>query len=198
MSRLTAYGHSWVQGAGASAPHRRLVDLTACSLGLLPDSRGVGGTLSTQTAELVRRVAPPPSAAYLVMTGLNDIRLRGDSRRALHEYGSALDAVLGAVALASPAAVVAVVEQPHLLDYSGHAPHDRGTDGLVDRGNDALREVVARHAGAVAVHAEGWDRHTMLDEDTVHPNDAGHAAVAQAVAAALKALLREPAGSRPV
>ncbi len=191
MRTLTAYGHSWVRGSGATAPERGFVDLVARSFDLWVDNRGVSGTLSTQTAELVCRAAPPFSAAYLVMTGLNDSRLHGGSPRALGEYGSALDAILRALLLASPEATIAVVEQPRLLDYSGYAPHDRGTDELVDRFNDVLRQVVARSDRAVAVPVDGWDVSAMLDVDTVHPNDMGHAEIARAVAVTWGSSVRE-------
>jgi len=53
--RLAAYGHSWVVGAGASRPDRCLVDTAALLLEMTPINRGVGGTSSAQTAELIRR-----------------------------------------------------------------------------------------------------------------------------------------------
>lgn len=186
MRTLTAYGHSWVQGTGASGPDRRLVTITARALGLEADNRGVSGTLSTQTAALVREQPPPRSAAFLVLTGLNDVRLYGDVPAG---YGAALDAVLRAIALASPGAPVTVVEQPHLLDYAGHVPHDRGSNGLVDRANGVLREVATGFDAAVTVRVTGWEPHTMVAEDGVHPNDAGHAEVARAVAATLTRLV---------
>lgn len=189
MPILTAYGHSWVHGLGATAPRRRLVDLVACSLGLHADNRGVSGTSSRQTADLVRLSPPPPSPAFLLMTGLNDGRLHGASPGAMDGYRSALDAILRAVFTSSRDAVVAVVEQPHLLDYSGYPPHDRSSDRIVDRGNEVLRDTVARHDRAVAVRVLGWDEHSMLDSDTVHPNDSGHSAVARAVAATLMVLV---------
>jgi hypothetical protein len=40
--------------------------------------------------------------------------------------------------------------------------------------------VADRHRQAVLVHVDGWDPTTMLDDDTVHPNDLGHATLAAA------------------
>lgn len=192
MRALTAYGHSWVQGTGASAPDRRLATIAARAPGLAADNRGVSGTASTRTAGLVRAQPPPQAAAFLVLTGRNDVRLHGEVPAG---YGAALDEVLRAIASASPGAPVAVVEQPHLLDYGRHAPHDRGSSALVERANEVLREVVADVGGAVAVRVTGWDPHTMLAEDAVHPNDAGHAEVAAAVTAAVTAALTRRAGT---
>ncbi len=189
MPALTTYGHSWVQGAGASGPQRRLVNRAARGLGLQVDNRGVGGSLSIQTAELVARDVPPASSAYLVMTGLNDVRLYGESAGAMGELRDALDSILGALRAASRAAPVAVVEQPYLLDYTSHPPHDHGSDELVDRCNAVLRVVAGRHRGTVVVPVHRWDRLGMLADDAVHPNDDGHAEVADAVVVALRGVL---------
>ncbi|WP_162605981.1 SGNH/GDSL hydrolase family protein [Jiangella aurantiaca] len=184
---LTAYGHSWVGGAGASAPTTRLVDRTARALGLRVDNRGVSGTASPDTAALIRREPPPPSAAFLIMTGLNDARLHGLSARGTEQYREALAQILTAVTTTAPAAAVVMVEQPHLLDYSGYAPHDQGSDDAVDRYNAILSEVANMFDAAVTARVADWDPGSMLDDDAVHPNDAGHAAVARAATAALSA-----------
>lgn len=182
---LTAYGHSWVGGAGASAPTTRLVDRTARALGLRVDNRGVSGTASPDTADLIRREPPPPSAAFLIMTGLNDARLHGRTARGTEQYREALTQILAAITTTAPAAAVVLVEQPRLLDYSGYAPHDQGSDDAVDRYNAVLSEVASRFDAAVTARVADWEPGSMLDDDAVHPNDAGHAAVALAATAAL-------------
>jgi hypothetical protein len=60
MDGLIAYGHSWIQGDGASGPARRLVDVAAREFGCEPINLGVGGSASTDTADLVGREPPPP------------------------------------------------------------------------------------------------------------------------------------------
>ena len=185
MGRLTAYGHSWVQGDGASTSATRMVDVAARALGLDADNRGVGGTLSTDTAVMVAAQPPPVAAVYLLMTGLNDARLHGPSGNARRRYGSAVDAVLASLCAANPEAVVLVVEQPRLVEYGWHAPYDRGSDRHLDAYNRVLRSTAARHRRAVVATVAHWRPRTMLADDTVHPNDCGHAAVAHAVVAAL-------------
>ena len=179
-SILTAYGHSWVHGDGASDPARRFVDLAARRLGCVPNNFGIGGTSSTQTADLVVREPPPASLLYLVMTGLNDARLHGTSK-ALDSYAAALQTIFRALTTADPSALLIAVEQPHLVDYSLHAPHDRGSDALIDAYNQRLRSVVSRRPRVVLATASDWDPRMMLAADTVHPNDAGHLELARAV-----------------
>ena len=181
MRLMVSYGHSWIDGDGASAPGARLSARVASGLGLELDNRGVGGSSSTGTAALVRADPPPPAALYLLMTGLNDLRLAGDSASGLADYAASLRTVLGAFRQAAPDALVVAVAQPPLVDFSLYAPHNLGSNTLVATYNAALRQAVATHPLAVLAEARDWDAATMLDEDTVHPNDAGHACLARAV-----------------
>jgi len=193
-STLTAYGHSWVTGEAASDPSRGFVEAAARELGLDAINLGVGGSASAYTADNVSRQPAPESGAYVVMTGLNDARRYGDSPESLASYVAALRMIFDALGDASPAAPVVAVAQPRLLDYSLHAPHDRGSDLTIDLYNDRLRIVVERSPQVVLVAARGWNPAAMLAEDTVHPNDAGHAELARAVVRALR--WRPVAGQR--
>ncbi|MPV36110.1 SGNH/GDSL hydrolase family protein [Georgenia subflava] len=183
MSVLVAYGHSWVAGTGTSDRSLGLVEVAARSLGLTTDNRGVSGTLSTETARLAAE-GVPHGDLYLVMTGLNDARLHGADATALDAYAGALDTIFDAVTRANPVAPVVAVAQPYLLDYTGHAPHDRGSDEILDAYNQTLRTVAGRFGVRVAV-AAGWDAASMLAADAVHPDDAGHACLAEAVVGVL-------------
>lgn len=187
VRRMVSYGHSWIDGDGASGPEACLAARTAELLGLELDNRGVGGSSSTGTAALVQADPPPPAGLYLLMTGLNDLRLGGDSPSALSGYAASLQAILGAFTQASPDALVVAVAQPHLLDFSLHAPHNRGSNALVDIYNRELRTVAARYPRVVVAEPDGWDAASMLDADTVHANDAGHSCLAQAAARAATA-----------
>lgn len=181
MRLMVSYGHSWIDGDGASTPEARLASRVASGLGLELDNRGVGGSSSTGTAALVRTDPPPPASLYLLMTGLNDLRLAGDSASGLADYVRSLRTILGAFRGASPEALIVAVVQPPLLDFSLYAPHNLGSNALVDTYNAALRQAVTADPQAVLAEAPDWDAATMLDDDTVHPNDAGHACLARAV-----------------
>ncbi|WP_181884852.1 SGNH/GDSL hydrolase family protein [Arthrobacter sp. RT-1] len=184
---MVSYGHSWVDGDGASTKTSCLAALVAARLGLDLDNRGVGGSSSTGTAALTLAAPPPPAVLYLLMTGLNDLRLGGDSPSSLEQYADALRTILGAFRQASPEAQVVALAQPHLVDFSLHAPHNRGSNALVDTYNLELRRIAAAHRGVVVVEPDGWDAASMLDADTVHPNDAGHACLARAAVVAVTA-----------
>ena len=177
---MVSYGHSWVDGDGASGPDACLAAQVAAGLGLELDNRGVGGSSSTGTAALVQAAPPPPAALYLLMTGLNDLRLAGDAASALEQYAAALRTVFAAFGQAAPDALVVALAQPPLLDFSLHAPHNLGSNALVEAYNDGLRRVAAEFQRVVVAEAAGWNAGTMLDADTVHPNDAGHSCLARA------------------
>ncbi|MEP6649667.1 MAG: SGNH/GDSL hydrolase family protein, partial [Lapillicoccus sp.] len=95
----------------------------------------------------------------------------------------ALDTVVTACEAAAPDAVVLLVEQ---LDYGGYPPHDQGSALVFDAYNRRMALVADQHPRAVLVHVDGWDPTTMLDDDTVHPNDLGHATLAAAAARAYR------------
>ncbi|MGC5022444.1 SGNH/GDSL hydrolase family protein [Micromonospora sp. DT47] len=181
MSTLIAYGHSYVQGDGASAASRRFVDLAAAKLGCVLKNNGVGGSFSTQTAALVRVNPPAVADIYVLMTGVNDARLHGWRMEALAQYTSALETIFDAFGEANPLARVIAVEQPSLSDYSQHAPYDKGSDALVDVYNQRLREVAAQYPRVALTPVGAWDKTLMVAADTVHPNDLGHRAIADAV-----------------
>lgn len=165
-----------------------MVELVGSALHLEVGNHAVGGSQSTATARLVSEEPPPPTDLALVMTGLNDVRLRGEDPRCMEEYAASLESVITAVLRSNPEAHIVVLEQPMLLDYSHHAPHNRGSDRLVTELNSALRRVTERHSAVTVVPVPAdWDPRTMLSEDTVHPNDAGHACLANAVVSTLSA-----------
>lgn len=187
MRQLVSYGHSWIDGDGASGPETTLAATVARVLGLPLDNRGVGGSSSTGTAALVSADPPPRAALYLLMTGLNDLRLGGDAATAIQEYRDALAAIFDAFTHAAPDAVVVALAQPHLLDFSLHAPHNRGSNGLVDAYNRELRRIAEGYPNVRVAEAADWDADAMLDADTVHANDAGHRCLARAAVAAVTA-----------
>lgn len=185
MPVLAAYGHSWIAGDGASRPATCLVATAGRALGASVLNRGVGGSLTTQTAELVSTTPVPRADVYLLMAGLNDARLHGADPAALRGYADAVATILAALDGAGHGAAVVAIEQPRLLDYTRHGPFDRGSDEIVAAYNEVLR-AQARAAGARVAVPAGWDPATMLAADTVHPNDAGHACLADVAVAALR------------
>jgi len=134
------------------------------------------------TARLVSTRGLVRADVYLILAGLNDARLHGLDPASLDAYSTALDAVVSACEAAAPEAAVMLIQQPPLLHYNRFSPHDQGSGSAVDAYNRRMAGVAVRHRQAILVHVDGWVAATMLDDDTVHPNDLGHATIAAAVA----------------
>jgi lysophospholipase L1-like esterase len=176
---LAAYGHSWVKGSAATTTAKRFVNIAATRLGFALENMGIGGSLSVETAEMVTARPPVVLDFYVLMTGVNDARLYGWRSAALDDYGIALVRILDAFVAANPHCGVVTVAQPCLCDYSQHAPYDQSCDGLVDAYNSRIKEVAGRYPQVKLATARCWDKHTMLADDKVHPNDQGHRAFAR-------------------
>ncbi|HEY5845153.1 MAG TPA: GDSL-type esterase/lipase family protein, partial [Microlunatus sp.] len=133
-----------------------------------------------ETARLVMSSPPPPAGVFVLMTGLNDVRLNGPDAVERESYADALGTIFAAFRRASPGALVLAVEQPYVSDYVGYEPFHRGSDGVLDAYNATLRQVASQHSVRVG-RIEGWNVEGMVSVDGVHPNDAGHRQLAQAV-----------------
>jgi lysophospholipase L1-like esterase len=181
-----------VSGTGSSRRDRGFTALTARVLRLQHDNRAESGSLSTETARLVAASPPPPASLFVLMTGLNDARLYGQAPAAREAYGDALALLIRAFHQASPAVPVLALEQPHIGDYFAYEPFHRASDAVLDAYNATLRQAASRHSSTRVVAIEGWEVDTMVSADGVHPNDAGHSHLAQAVVRAVREL--SPAG----
>lgn len=181
IHRLSAYGHSWVDSTGTAEPQKFMAERVARKLGMSVNNCGVGGSLSTETAALATQRPVESSTIFLLMTGLNDARMFGPCPERLMDYAQALDTIFKAFHQAKPAGTIIAVQQPHLLDYSRFEPANMGSNAIVDAYNAVLVESAGKWAGVDVANVGGWDPHTLLDGDTVHPNSLGHEYLANAV-----------------
>jgi lysophospholipase L1-like esterase len=65
--------------------------------------------------------------------------------------------------------------------YAADGPMwNHGSDDAVKSINQMMREVAATYASVSVVNLDAYDPSTMTSDDLVHPNDAGHAFLANA------------------
>lgn len=82
---------------------------------------------------------------------------------------------------------VLVVKDPGIIAWDLYAPFDQGSAAALDAYNDAIDTVAAGFPNVTVVTVPGWDLATMAGPDGVHPNERGHAQIADAVEQALRA-----------
>lgn len=128
-----------------------------------------------------------PGARVTLSLGGNDLlRLRGaperELGRAVSEYGEDLDFILGTLDEASD-------PPPRITVLTLYNPEPGGfTNRWVGAMNEEIRATARRNGASVAEgervfrgHAESYLRYYESGERDVHPNDRGHAALAQAL-----------------
>ena len=182
-TRLVTFGHSYVVGVGASTPAKSWVQLAAAGVCLPLADYGVSGQVGSQVAADVHSQPLRPDDIVAVQVGINDARLYGTDPARIADYGKQITDILDTLAHHQ---VVLVTAQP-LVDYGNFAPFDQGSAAAVAAYNAELATSAGRFAYAHVV-TPTWDPATDIAPDTVHPNDAGHAAIAAAVDRELSAL----------
>jgi len=210
MVTAVFFGDSITAGAGASDPTRRWADLVAAALDWADAvNAGHSATILQHTPQravatvgaaadqngrdtYLDRVAAHRPAWVLILYGLNDMRLNDPAitvERFQADLGEVVD---GLVASGVAARRIVIGSPPHLPAgaYALHPPWDGGGPALHARYDAACAAVAAsrgaRFADVYRAMADGGgDR--LVSPDQIHPNDAGHAVIAAAFLAAIRA-----------
>ena len=92
--------------------------------------------------------------------------------------------------------LVMVVREGPLANWApaGSAPFDQGSDAAQASYWADMDTVITDYPQTVLVTLPTWDKSTMLAADQIHPNDAGHINIADAVEAAIRSRVVLPAG----
>jgi lysophospholipase L1-like esterase len=135
-----------------------------------------GAELDTihDAAQLALRVGPEPDLAT-VWVGANDL-IEGV---AAEEFEQNLDQLLDD--LADTGAVIAVADLPDLTELPRFREDPRATvtEARIDAFNEAIRSQAESHGALlVALSEEQVEDRFVSDADGFHPNDAGHARIA--------------------
>lgn len=136
-----------------------------------------------------------PGADYEVSVAQDSIHLSGlaagsHTIRLEHTGGTNVWFDGWATPSATPPTIVLLID-PGLVDYSGYAPYNVGSDVAIDAYAAAAAEVAAAFPTGEVVVCDprpGWSAATMICDDDVHPNDRGAGHLAAALASTLAAL----------
>jgi lysophospholipase L1-like esterase len=183
FERLVIYGHSMPVGGGASDPALGYAEVAAELAGLELVNRADGGTVASTSANTM---AASPSAgprdAVVIHTGMNDIFRRGDDAVAMGR--GAIERLLAGTAGAKQRVVILECQPPSWQ----HTPPGRDLQNAYDAWNDMLRDEASRAGGVhVLDTCSAWVPESFTDAPKYHPNDEGHALIAEELVDLLRA-----------
>lgn len=180
--RLVVYGHSMPTGGGASDSARAYAELTAEATELQLLNRAEGGTLAVTAARTMAALPKPlPGDVVVIHTGMNDIFRRGDD--AVAKGRPAVRQMLAGTSTAARRVVVLECQPFSWLD----TPPQVELQGPYDAWNAMLREEAAAAGVDVLDTCAGWNPQDYTDVPKFHPNDDGHALIAEELVALLRA-----------
>jgi lysophospholipase L1-like esterase len=189
-ARLVAFGHSYVAGLGASRGDRAWPAVVAARTCRPLVNRAGSGDIAAETEVHVLNAASSlqPRDVVVVETGINDVRAFGADGDRLHRYGQRIRGILSTLQDVGRGVPVVLVADPGIAEtaWDDYPPYDRGSQAVADAYADKLREVAADFPDATVVDVrEAWSG-AHIHADGVHPNDEGHALIAEAVESALR------------
>lgn len=199
---VVAFGDSITEGGAASDAAHRWPNIVAKARGWSLVNSGIGGTPLQNTIQntiAVRgsaaanngrdtyesRVSRHAPAWALMLYGLNDVRLNDGALSAALFQNDLVEVVEGIVSagLAPDRIVLGSPTYITVAAYGAHPPYDAGSAQKFREHRDAVAAVAAeRRTRFIDVYAwmadHGGD--SLLSAGGVHPNDAGHRAIADA------------------
>lgn len=192
--RYVPYGDSITDGAGASSDATRwssvVADLVMKSTGrlLIEDNAGYPGdnvidTLGPGVATLALNKNPE---LIIFAGGLNDMRKNSNQASFTTQYGNMVQAAINA-----NVPYILCINLAHMTGYSDYGPtYNQGSDGLNHTFGGIIQTIAAAKSVAFAdIHTGMAHNDSLVTVDGVHPNDAGHAAIAAVVAAAVISMI---------
>jgi lysophospholipase L1-like esterase len=206
---LATFGDSITEGMSATAPELRWANRLAAFAGIaVLHNRGIAGTVMQQSpmadgypkpnsgrARFARDLLGPERADVVaILYGFNDARYIGAPGTFNHDnfVRDYREVLAGLFAAGYAPDAVCLGSPPHIPD-AGFAV---GTPGFAGQRRECFQAYVetvksiAREAGTFyapvneRMRTEGGD--ALISEDHVHPNDQGHARIAEIFAAAMR------------
>ena len=175
LKRLVVYGHSMPDGGGASDVRLGYPQVAEDLTKLVLDNRSEGGTIASTTANtLAEYPAPGPRDAVVIHTGMNDIFREGESGVEIGR--EAIQRILYSTAKAKRRVLVLECQPADWMD----TPPAVDLQTAYDAWNTMLREEASGQPGVdVLDTCESWDPSVYTDSPQYHPNDEGHALIAE-------------------
>lgn len=201
-NKMLGYGDSITAGFNASDAAHRWLNLINATLGYTLINAGISATQLQNTVQnsvstigaaadnngqdtLASRVTALHPTKVFVLYGLNDLRLN-DVAYTTAKYQASLDAVVSALlATGIGASNIYLGSPPYIpvASYALGAPYDGGSTVKHQAYRDAVAAVATIYSTRY-IDVYGWmiahGGDTLISVDGIHPNDSGHAAIANA------------------
>ena len=182
FDRIVFYGHSMPTGGGASDPSLGYAEVAAEATGLQLLNRAEGHTVSRTAADAMAAFPKAgPRDVVVIHTGMNDIFRRG-AAAAVKGRESVRQLLSGTVG--AKQRIVILECQP--ASWLG-TPPAVDLQAPYEAWNQMLREEAAASPGVQVLDTcAEWDPEVYTDAPKYHPNDDGHALIAEELVAALR------------
>lgn len=209
---LAVFGDSITAGSGASSPDRSWASLLATKLGAKLDNRGISATVLQSSPDAGGRpranngfsryrehlLGDTRADLIAILYGFNDARYTA-APASLNHDGFRRDYIVlvqGLLDAGYDSAAICLGSPPHIPDAGFDVDAENGFAGqsrVEFQRYVRTVELIARDAGTSYAAVNEWmdaRGDALVSADHVHPNDAGHAAIAEAFADAV------PSGDR--
>jgi lysophospholipase L1-like esterase len=203
LSRIVYFGDSITDGTGASDDAHRWRSIVSAAMGYISSiNSGVASTTLQNTAQnsvdtigdavddngydtCYERVFVYQPGKVAILYGLNDLRLNDEAFSVTAFQNQLLEIVNALAESGLRPANVYIGSPPYIPEdsYADYEPWDGGSREKHDQYRDACANVAASSgAHFVDVYQYMTDNgdDDLIDEDGIHPNDDGHAAIAAA------------------
>lgn len=193
-----AFGDSITAGVGASENKKTWVEIVSASKSWRMINAGVSGSVLQNTTQNTvatigaavdgngrdaysTRVLTHAPSHVLVLYGLNDLRLNDAAFTSANYQNDLSEIIDGIIAGGVLAGNIVIGSPPLMTNYSAAAPYNAGSSSK-QLDYAAACSAVATAKGTKYVDIYQWMLShggiSLLSDDDIHPNDAGHAEIA--------------------
>lgn len=181
--RLVAFGDSITFGLGASTPDRAYISQVAAAWGMPLTNFAVSGSHLAEIAACAATQLLTPADTVLALVGYNDMR----AGTPLATFRAQLDSMLADVCGRAGRVLIGNCLRMTPAGYA-EIHGSAGSDAAVSAFNQQIAQACAA-AGAQLIDACGRYDPYNATEDLVHPDDVGHAQIADAFVRPYQAFL---------
>lgn len=178
---MAVFGDSISAGYGASSPDHAYANILGSILNYGVDNRAVGGSIIAQ--QLRDQILPytQPVELAVFLTGYNDMR----TTTPIATYANLLEQALAHLVTKAGKILIGNCLFMTPAGYAAYGPQwNHGSDQRVAEMNQVIAQLCGTYRCSLADLSQSYQPAIHTSADLVHPNDTGHAVIAEAFEAA--------------